>query len=515
MTPEETPQEIQARIAAADRYVQVDYQFYDGLLNVKNGYGWGCIDVNENQIVPCRYKDKVYFDGEYARVNTGRHQYGLIDRNGREIIPCMYDNASGFDDEGFARYEKGIYWGTVDMEGKNHILPRMKFQQLGPFYNGIAPAKIDTKWGLVDTEGKHLTEFQYYEIDKLADGMYRVRIKPKLYNFLFPDGHHLFSCNFSYINEFDEQGFAKFYMEPTRKEKEADPSLKTKYGIAHISGIILYPPIFDHIGGGDEGGAFFGQVGTQGFFLTRDGRAIDANALLRREQEKKREEFFKTIVEQFPVTKKTAEAVLNWTMPGLQFFYRDTEEELGMINPYKVGDIIRAGDNLELTPMLYKPMGKTRFIIASAHAAPWYENKMNVEQDPNCLTWRLHYIHHNSYLKVLDIYELEGVTQIFMLHIPYRGIPLFMGNSTINLLKGEDGKDLVELARESLNNKIKMEFHETSLHPRWQQRTKELVGLDSRRIYYDIEYDSRNFFSPGLNKAIRRMANDEDEINMP
>lgn len=182
MTPEETPQEIQARIAAADRYVQVDYQFYDGLLNVKNGYGWGCIDVNGNQIVPCRYKDKVYFDGEYARVNTGRHQYGLIDRNGREIIPCMYDNASGFDDEGFARYEKGIYWGTVDMEGKNHILPRMKFQQLGPFYNGIAPAKIDTKWGLVDTEGNHLTEFQYYEIDKLADGMYRVRIKPKLYN---------------------------------------------------------------------------------------------------------------------------------------------------------------------------------------------------------------------------------------------------------------------------------------------------------------------------------------------
>ena len=52
MTPEETPQEIQARIAAADRYVQVDYQFYDGLLNVKNGYGWGCIDVNGNQIVP-------------------------------------------------------------------------------------------------------------------------------------------------------------------------------------------------------------------------------------------------------------------------------------------------------------------------------------------------------------------------------------------------------------------------------------------------------------------------------
>lgn len=102
-----------------------------------------------------------------------------------------------------------------------------------------------------------------------------------------------------------------------------------------------------------------------------------------------------------------------------------------------------------------------------------------------------------------------------MLHIPYRGIPLFMGNSTINLLKGEDGKDLVELARESLNNKIKMEYHETSLHPRWQQRTKELIGLDSRRIYYDIEYDSRNFYSPGLNKAIRRMANDEDEINMP
>lgn len=519
MLKDETPKEVQTRLAAANKYESVGYRFYDGLLNVKNGWGWGCIDADGNQVIPCKYRDSILFDDNgYARVNTGRHQYGLIDRKGVEWIPCQYDNASGFDDDGFARYEKGIYWGTIDEEGNNRILPKMKFQQIGSFQGGVAMAKIDTKWGLIDPDGNHLTEFKYYEISPLADGLYRVRIKPKLYNFLKPDGSHLFEKDFSFIKEFDEDGFAEFYMEPSKKEKETNPDLHTKHGVAHISGIILHPAIYDHLHKFEEpqmNHLYYAQVGTQGYYLAQNGRVVDANALAENSLEREREAFFRRMSERFTMSKRLVEDVLNWTMPGLQLFYRDMTTDADVRDLYKVGDIFRAGDYVNVTPILYKPVGNVRYLIASAHTAAWYEHPGNVSQDPDVVRMRRHIIHRNSYFKVMDVYTVGDVTQVFLLHIPYRGIGLFLGDTLMNFVTDGNGTSLVDIARSSLDNKMQMEPHELSLDPKWTRMTDGLVGLDSRHMYYEIEYDTRKFYSPGLDDAVHRMSGDNEEINLP
>lgn len=519
MLREETSKEERCRIEAANRFSQVGFRFYDGLLNVKDGWGWGCINDDGEQVIPCKYADQILFsDTGYARVNMGRHKYGLIDRKGFEWIPCEYDNAQEFDDDGYARFEKGIYWGTVDEQGRIHIQPRMKFQQIGPFIDGVAMAKIDTKWGLIDPDGNHLTEFKYYEIAPLADGMYRVRIKPKLYNFLKPDGSHLFSTDFSFIHEFDENGFAIFFIEPSKKEREANPDVRTKYGVAHISGIILYPPIYEHLSLIEESegkDVYYAQVGKQGFYLFQNGRVLDVNQLEAGRKEDARDAFFKSMAEKYSMSKKLVENILNWTLPGLTFFYRDTTSEVDINSLYKVGDIFRAGEHIDVTPMLYKPTGNVRYIIASAHTAAWYEHPMNVKQDPKVEEWRVHKIHRNSYFKVMDIYSVGDVTQVFLLHIPYRGIGLFLGDTLMNFITDGNGTSLVEMARGSLDNKLSMDPHPNSLDPKWVELTKDLIGINGLNQYYDIEYDSRVFYEPLLDKSIHQMSGDNEEINVP
>lgn len=55
----------------------------------------------------------------------------------------------------------------------------MKFQDIKRFKDGIAPAKIGTKWGLIDTEGNHISDFKYYDIEDEKNGLFYTRITAK------------------------------------------------------------------------------------------------------------------------------------------------------------------------------------------------------------------------------------------------------------------------------------------------------------------------------------------------
>lgn len=322
----------------------------------------------------------------------------------------------------------------------------------------------------------------------------------------------------SFIHEFDENGFAIFFIEPSKKEREANPDVRTKYGVAHISGIILYPPIYEHLSLIEESegkDVYYAQVGKQGFYLFQNGRVLDVNQLEAGRKEDARDAFYKSMAEKYSMSKKLVENILNWTLPGLTFFYRDTTSEVDINSLYKVGDIFRAGEHIDVTPMLYKPTGNVRYIIASAHTAAWYEHPMNVKQDPKVEEWRVHKIHRNSYFKVMDIYSVGDVTQVFLLHIPYRGIGLFLGDTLMNFITDGNGTSLVEMARGSLDNKLSMDPHPNSLDPKWVELTKDLIGINGLNQYYDIEYDSRVFYEPLLDKSIHQMSGDNEEINVP
>lgn len=203
---------------------------------------------------------------------------------------------------------------------------------------------------------------------------------------------------------------------------------------------------------------------------------------------------------------KATERVMNWVLPGLQMFYRDTDEPIDVERCFKVGDTLRAGIFVDVSPYAGKPMHKYRYIIASAHAAKLCEYG---ENHP------LYTLHPNSYLKVMDVYEKDGVTQIFLLHIPAKAVFFSCIGSILEINIGD--KSLVEVARESLCTKLSLPVRENLEEEVWLDRTRMHIGYASNGepfSLFPLLPLQMNDEVKELSKIVRTLGCDTDPINL-
>ncbi len=201
------------------------------------------------------------------------------------------------------------------------------------------------------------------------------------------------------------------------------------------------------------------------------------------------------------------QAIINWTLPGLTMFYRDTQQPKRIIEKYKVGQIFRSSTFVDVSNYAGKPTGNCRFIIASSKAAPIYKINKNTEK------WRLHVLNCNSYFKVLDVFEEKDVIQIFLLHIPFQGIDLFR---QINLKMGSQNleEQFIEKARISLRQKLAMEIPPPLLEIEWIKRTEIPIGLNSQNEFLPLNPTEKLPLSVlPLYQAIQKMTNDLSGLN--
>lgn len=165
--------------------------------------------------------------------------------------------------------------------------------------------------------------------------------------------------------------------------------------------------------------------------------------------------------------------IINWILPGLQLFYRDTNVPVEMLDEiaeaYKQRGIIRAGFFIDCTSRAAKPVKSLRFIIASAHAAALWETS----DDVKVKEWRLNVLDYNAYFKVMDAYRVGEQLQILLLHIPLRGLSLI---SSFGNFAFDGDFDLVKIARESFDQKKKMEALPWLESEEWNVRTEDLPG---------------------------------------
>jgi hypothetical protein len=364
--------------------------------------------------------------------------------------------------------------------------------------NGLHGEYKNGGWALVDAKGQPLTEYKYNFVTECGGGYFRAELGARK-NVLRPDGTEVLSEWFNDV--FDvENGY--FIIGVTKRKTKTTPTQYLR-GVAHISGVILFPPIFNKVHWlTEKKDAFYAELNGKPYIITTDGTIFDPErSHLPKNVRLNEKEFF--------------EKFLNWTLPGLQFFYRDTDAPVIVESTYHVGDIVRAGFFLDVTTKLYKPTTKTRFLIASAHAAMFCEIDEMVRDNPNVKKWNLCVLHFNSYFKVMDVFTYEGVTQVFLLHIPKSAaIVLGSNEAPINFIDEATGqeKTLIETARQSLKEKMKMEVHPRSLDKDWIERTAHPVGLDEE--FYPLPLSPAEEPETGeiasLSSLVHKMANDED-----
>lgn len=359
--------------------------------------------------------------------------------------------------------------------------------------------KESAKWRLVDANDKALTQDKYWFIEKAGEGYFRAQVTGgSEYNILRPDGSELLSQTFSMIHDV-HNGIFSFHR--TQRKTKTTPT-KWLCGLGHISGVILFPPMFDFIKWLDEEKktAYYAELEGKPYILTTDGTIYDPT---RSHLPKK------LIIDNEAFMEKVA----NWTFPGLQFFYKDTDAPIDAVNIYQVGKVFHAGTFFDVTTLLLKPIHKTRFLIASAHAAMICENDDLVKLQPQFGEWNMCTFHFNSYFKVMDVYQKNGVTQVFLLHIPF-GAALIMGDDPLNInFKMEGDLNLVEKARASLDDKMQYaDVHPLSKNKEFVDRMFCPVGLDNDFEPFPMELRPEPEDERELNfsNLIHTLANDAD-----
>lgn len=150
--------------------------FSEGLAGAKINGKWGYINKSGVFVIEPKFDETEYFSDNMARVCIG-NKWGLIDSTGKFIFKPKY--AYRFSIE--YRYDdmisiKGRKYIFIDRSGKQ--IPG-KFDDVGDFNDGIAPVKIDNKWGYINKEGVFVIEPKFDKAEKIIDGVAFVNIEGK------------------------------------------------------------------------------------------------------------------------------------------------------------------------------------------------------------------------------------------------------------------------------------------------------------------------------------------------
>lgn len=297
------------------------------------------------------------------------------------------------------------------------------------------------------------------------------------------------------VYDIDSSGF--FIFGNTIARTKTTP---TRYmrGIAHINGDVIFPPIFERVYEFDKENGWYGEIGTKPYILSQNGSVIDPEGT--------------HLPQKIEIDDKSfLESLANWVLPGLQFFYRDTDAIDDASLYYQKGQTLRAGFFVDVTTKLLKPLHKARFIIASAHAALLFEMKGLVRENPDVERWNLTTLHFNSYFKVMDVYKTPSCTQVFLLHIP-PSAALLLGDTDLNFIDQATGDKqfLSALARQSLDEKLRMDYHPRPFDETLCKRMEAPVGLDADMKPYPLAPAPESGEVAALSRLIHKLAKDED-----
>lgn len=330
--------------------------------------------------------------------------------------------------------------------------------------NGLARVYDNAQWYLIDRHANKVCDPCTY-IEEWGEGYYKAELGAKK-NILRPDGTVVLRQWYNDVYKV-HNGF--FIFGNTIRKSKTNPKTKYIQGVAHVSGIIVFPMIFERAKWLDDGTVVYAEIDEKPYLLTTDGSVYDP--ALSHLPPKIKIDWAQLV-----------EKIANWTLSGLQFYYRDTDVPIDVERIYHVGDVLRAGLLLDATTKLLKPVHKTRFIIASSHAAHLFEVDELVKANHNVKEWNLCTLHFNSYFKVMDVYIKDGFVQVFLLHIPPAAACFFGKSKTainfIDEVMGENSS-LIEMARKSFDEKLNMDVHPCSLDCYFVERMYHPIGLDN------------------------------------
>lgn len=190
---------------------------------------FGYIDHSGEFVISPRFAQEGYvhsFSEGLAAIQTAK-RFGYIDRSGEFVIPPAFLHGTDFH-EGMARVViEGpcVYYGTgpcrdarVLPEGKlgqappckftfidkfGSILTAERFDYAKDFSEGLAPVKVEGKWGYIDKQGQIAIKPRFDNVEPFSDGLARVQQSGR-YGYIDHTGAFTISPQYRYAEAFSE-----------------------------------------------------------------------------------------------------------------------------------------------------------------------------------------------------------------------------------------------------------------------------------------------------------------------
>jgi hypothetical protein len=400
--------------------------------------------------------------------------------------------------------------GLRNRSGQWTISPKNGYKSFKYYDDGVLIASRQEGdgniWMLIDYHGNRISE-RYNRIIPAGEGYYIVT-RGRHRNIMRRDGSIVLD---KWPNRVTTVCNGYFGIGNTIRKTRTSP---TQYvsGIAHVSGIVVFPMIFD--------GMNLALSDCKTINVTIGGIPYYVHNGALYDPENKH---YPKITQPGNIG-QYIEKIVNWILPGLQFFYRDTDADINIEQWYRVGSIIRSGFFVDVSTRLQRPAHKYRFLIASAHAAfmcadgSGKHSKKAIKFSPHAEEWRQAVLHRNAWFKVMDVYRKNGVTQIFLLQIPESAALLFGNNSTIfnfiNTMVGQN-QTLVDMARQSLDDKMLQPIHPRSLDKELAAKMHRPIGIGDDGLLMDIAPDlsPRDCDDDMYSMVVHALAHDRDVMH--
>ena len=179
--------------------------FSNGLAQVKQWYGgWGYINSEGQEIIPCKYSYCEPFSEGLAAVGLGDN-CGYINKNGDVVLHTWiiyeYDEMRDFVYD-TAVVRKGDKWGMINKENK-FIIPCIYDEEI-KFKSDLAIVSIDGKWGCVRSDGVVVVNCIYDEKFSFDDNGIAKVCKDGKYGMIRENGQFILGCKYDKIGEYNK-----------------------------------------------------------------------------------------------------------------------------------------------------------------------------------------------------------------------------------------------------------------------------------------------------------------------
>ena len=188
---------------------------------------------------------------------------------------------------------------------------------------------------------------------------------------------------------------------------------------------------------------------------------------------------------------KQYENVCNRILPGLQMFVRDTFLAKETEEKYVIGKIIKEPTFCDVSCRVGGIITTHRYAILSNR----FVDFSAFEQGTN---WGLFVCKRNSFFKVLDIYKVNGKTQISLLHLD-ENWKLFENNHSYV------EEDIVKMCRERFQKKYNTPPIPELATKAWLERLLYPIGINPKNEYISLHeetIDNKHFEITELTKTI-------------